>query len=866
VRSIQEAKYIQVIWKDQTAARKIVASHDSLRLNPINENTVEVEVVCYSRIDDGSAGQLAIRLGSQAVDVPRVELGNSASMDLLPVTDPVTGLRWWVEGKTWDKRRGRWLSDIYRGVGEVWLRVGVQFCRVKISTSTFTHQQLERYLIDFHTDFWELILDDSSYISAAARRSLQKLLDAATLHAITRFIECVELILKNPKVELREVQRLTPRKDVRPVPRTFMEMSTRGSTRTLTSRAYHESLDLPENRYAHYALRKVYQITKAMCAVVANQARSLERNLKAHRHRLSNFSDVKVINKEAVMHDLLDKEQAILELENRMSAQNSHFAQLVSLNSEVGQREFSGRRIPCLRVLLSDRACKIPGNPFFAKIRSSETKPWYEFTDGGYATVELGMFRDQVGPGYEYEISGEIDYTTIPGANRTRHHFELLAVSEFRLVRSQKHESLKQRLSAAQRQIRELESSGWQRPLTWDEAEQQKREVASIERIIGLFMSKQENLAFLSRELAPKLPWLRAALKVFEREKIKLDSRFPNSMTYVQNPAYQGVHGAFSKIKECSGINDEEILLAMDRIEEIGIVNVAMLYERWCLLQIIKILNRFRYRPEQGWKRKLITQVLDHGRNVAIDFENSGLRRQLTLRYEMELENGKRPDFVLDVSANCSGGTVSTRKRFVMDSKFYQDINSERHGGLRRVIDELYNTKDYAEGGRNTVFIIHPSSRATPSRATPQEWSRDNYYGEICLFDWDNSLPNHRYGGIFLSPIADGDYLDSLQRAIGMFFQYGMENNDTTTGEQGALPENGVFCLVCGSSEVSYRQSPRNSKAWWVTCNDCNHFTTYNYCGVCENRLIKNGEYWTYHAMEPLNPTNIKCPSCGDLL
>jgi hypothetical protein len=29
--------------------------------------------------------------------------------------------------------------------------------------------------------------------------------------------------------------------------------------------------------------------------------------------------------------------------------------------------------------------------------------------------------------------------------------------------------------------------------------------------------------------------------------------------------------------------------------------------------------------------------------------------------------------------------------------------------------------------------------------------------------------------------------------------------------------------------------------------------------------LIKNGEYWSYHAMEPLNPINIKCPSCGGM-
>lgn len=100
-----------------------------------------------------------------------------------------------------------------------------------------------------------------------------------------------------------------------------------------------------------------------------------------------------------------------------------------------------------------------------------------------------------------------------------------------------------------------------------------------------------------------------------------------------------------------------------------------------------------------------------------------------------------------------------------------------------------------------------------------------------------------------------------------MFLQYGMksesESESIEESENGALPNNGVFCLVCGSTELDCRHSPRNYKAWWVTCRNCNHFTIYNYCFKCKNRLIKNGEYWSYHAMEPLNPINIKCPSCG---
>ena len=446
------------------------------------------------------------------------------------------------------------------------------------------------------------------------------------------------------------------------------------------------------------------------------------------------------------------------------------------------------------------------------------------------------------------------------------HTFRLRKVSSFVLVMSGKYKNklgkLEYYLNNTQRQISELENNSWIRPLTSSEVEEQKRDIASIKKLNELLEAKKSKLAVLQQELTPKLPSLRAALKTFEIKKVKLDARFPNSMTYVQSPAYQGLHGAFTKIKKGSGINDDEILLAMDRIEAIGLVNVSLLYERWCLLQIIKVLVLLRYRPEGGWKHKLINQVLNQGRNVSINFVNSSLYRKITLNYELTLANGKTPDFVLDVTANVDKDNKEpVTKRFVLDAKFYEDIDSEKHGGLNKVINDLYNKKDYSEKGNNAVFILHPSPKAAPSRATPQKWSRYSYYGEIGLFGWDKQSPNHHYGGIYLSPIYPGNYLDHLQRAIGMFLQYGMESN--IVGSTGALPSNGVFCLVCGSSEVKCRPSPNNSRAWWVTCCNCNHFTAYNYCRDCRNRLIKNGEYWSYHAMEPLNPINIKCPSCG---
>ncbi len=869
--SVLEAKYIHIIWQDKINARKIVESLDALELESVDDKTVKVEIVNYSRIEHGSQGQFAIRLASHSSDVPRFLLENGSTLDMHPVVDPITGQRWWVEGTKWDNQRERWLSDIYRGVGQVTIQMGANICIVNISSSTFSLQQLDSYLQDFRNDFWELILDESSYISGAAKQSQYNLVGKSILQAIPVFIAAVDRVLQKPKVELKEVQSLKPYREVRPVPRTFMELSTRGPSKMLTSRAYKESLDVPENRYAHYAVLKVFQIIKALHTIASNQFISLERSLETHQSRLRQFSVHKIINEDVVMYDFRDKEKRLISLKNVLEVEvpikNRELERLVHKQHSSIQLTYSGERITSLIVIPTGRANFMREKPFFANIRYHAKDLWFKPANSGCVTVDFGFFSEYINTDFEYEIHGEIERKITNGEKGVRYGFKLHAVTSIRIRRSKSYVNLKNRIDKDEKQIKILQAKKWTRPLTQDESEQQRREVIALEKMIELIEKRKKNVQLVSLELTPKLPVLRAALSLFKKEKIGLDARLPNSMAYVQNPSYQGVHRFFTVIKDQAGINDDEILMALDRIDDIGLVNISMLYERWCLLQIIKVLRfTFHYQAEIGWKHKLIAQVFTQRKNITINFEHTELKRKLQLHYEMELETGRRPDFILDVIASSAKDNSEQKKRFVMDAKFYQDINSKRHGGLGRVINELYQNKDYSQGGANAVFVLHATPSSQPVRATPQDWAKDHYYGEVPLFDWDESFPRHQYGGIFLSPVENRGYLDALQRVLGLFLQFSIESEQVDKTQDGALPKFACFCLVCGSSDLNHRNSPKNKYAWWVTCNECHHFTTYNYCAGCYKRLVKNGEYWTYHAIEPLNATNIKCPSCGDLL
>ena len=417
-----------------------------------------------------------------------------------------------------------------------------------------------------------------------------------------------------------------------------------------------------------------------------------------------------------------------------------------------------------------------------------------------------------------------------------------------------------------------LESKGWERSLTPHEKETQNREIENIKNMINFIDSELNGNTNTYKSLIPVEKSLKQLLKTFSDYKVKKNIHFPGSMTFIQNPAYQGVHKLYKKIMDSSGL-DTSLFDSLLEAQKIGVLDIPLIYERWCLLQIITVLiDKFHFTPQEGWKQSLLNQVLTLKKDIVLNFKNDAICREVRLTYEKELRSGKRPDFVLDITSSFNEKKV--QRRFVMDAKFYEKID------ISRVVDELYNEKNYAEKSERTphnkVFILHPSPEAVPNRKTPQHWSINSYYGETPMFDWDEDKPNkpsHQYGAILLSPIKrSGADIDDLQRLIGMFLQYGLENNDLDHNDLeysasiNPMLKEKLFCIACGSDQYSYEEKTQQKGVRWdIKCDRCNLYSQYNYCWNCHHRLIKNGIHWSYHATQALEPYNIKCPNCGKL-
>lgn len=856
-----EAKYLNIVWQDKSHARKVTESDTPLEVTQISAEHYQLEVISYSKIENNRQGQFAVRfLTNDSKLKPYFMLKDGERAELLPVKDPITGLIWWIKGDVWEFES--WQSRIYRSVGSVKLRVGAIQCDINICASTFSYDQLECYLSSFRNDFWELILDDSSYIMGAGKLSVQDEFNESALAAVTKFLRHVEKLLLKPKVELRESQRLLPRNKNRPVPRTFMELSTKGDGRFLTSRTFDESLDVPENRYVHYAIKKVYILIRILASVAINYSERGASNISAYQQRLASFSDIKLINEEAVRNDFREKQDRLERINETLSKQFN----VGGVDPTHDQNSWS------LCVNLGKPTGWEESNSYLVNVRMPNKMAWFD-SGNGFVTMHFDN-EVEVESGYEYELTGNIvTSNAVTRAGKNWYQYHVSAVHRLRVIGGWKYDALVANIESMKVQIEKLEMSGWSRPLSNDEREQQNREIRSINKILERLHCKEKNMSRLVNELQPKIPLFKQILKRFKVENVGISDVFPSSMSFIHNIHYQGAHSNYKIIREASGAADDEILLSMQRIEEISLVNVSLLYERWCLLQIIKVLvQRYGYKPEQDWKRKLIKKILENGTNVAISFSNEEASRRVKLWYELSLDNGNRPDFILDVEADHCDAPVLLTKRFVLDAKFYQDIDHKRHKGISGVIDHLYHDKDYSEDGKNAVFILHPSKGAVPKRLTPQNWAANSFYGEVEMFDWDKEMRDthsHEYGAIYLSPVGQFSYLDDLQRVVGMFLQYGIEDNKLEGGSVNPIPSAKIFCIVCGSVKYDYESKTTNAGVkWWITCRDCSHFTVYNYCGSpkCRNRLIKNGDYWTYHSTEPLNSVNIKCPPCGSKL
>lgn len=860
-----EIKYLDVSWYDKSTVLSIVESFVALAVEyDDQQQTFTCEALLYPEAPGIKHGQLAFRFLSKNTVEPYFELADDSKVGLKNIVDVETGKIWWIEANHWIEKNKIWERKSHRTAGQIKVHLNRQKCHINIGSSEFTAPQLERYLTDFKSDLWELILDESSYITGKGKKSKQGGINEESITLIGNILSHAQKILKNPKSELREIQTLKPRKVVKPVMRTFMELATKGDGRYLTSRATKPSYNVPENRYVLFALERIYKILKQLVTISNSKINRFENTVQKLTERYESFSDEIVIDKNLVRKDL----EKLRNSYNFTILNNTLLKQLNSVNVQ-------GKHIHSLPTwYLKFGGETRNGHSNFIGIKTQILDRWFETTQG-HQNVFLKFegenhkhYKDLFQQGFEYEVEAEIDHSSGIGKKGTTWHtYEIHNIRGIKVIGGQRIAELHAKFQQEKITAISLHSKAWVKKLSPKELDEQNKEKLSVQKQISFYKDSFKEAQRVHRLIAPKLSMFKYLLYELKKIGIKPLSTFPNSMTFVQNPNYQAIHSGYKTIREFTNLSDEDLLLSLEKIEEIGLVNMPLLYERWCLLQIIKVLvQNYYYVPSEDWKRKLLRIIETGKRNQSIELINNSLMRSIKISYEPTLNNGKTPDFVLDVFFQKKNGETDT-KRLVLDAKFYSESVFRKAGGVSGKVNELYYEKDYSEGGKNAVFILHPAKNAISEKVSPQIWGQNSYLGELKMFDWDAPLRNehyHKYGAVCANPVLRLRYLDEFQRLLGMFLQYGIENNSLESDSDDVESKN--FCIACGSDDLRERPKGNNNRrSVWYECNTCLHFTTYNHCS-CGTRIIKNGDYWTYHSQKPMEPLNIKCPKCESLV
>lgn len=770
-----EIKYLELKWYNKDTLTKVTESLNALRLNYDEKcELFKAETTIYPKLAGVERGQLAIRFFNKTTDKPYIEMPNGERNYLSSIKDSDTGLTWWIVKEKWVSEQKQWFGIAPNLVGTIRFLLGNKHCEIDINGSDFTREQLEQYLRTFKNDLWELILDEDSAVQAEAKKTQGIGVNAEIIDCIKSLVAHADKILKSPKVELREVQALMLRKTVRPVKRTFLELATKTNQRFLTSRATEPSYNVAENRYILFALERCYRIIKQIVILAENKAQRFRDTAEKLQNQHDAFTDTVKVNRDLVVSDL----KKILERTKLAYWQDK-------IDKKLKDSGVEFHFVPC-------------SGDFYLKIENVTKNQETNEPDGFFVLVPDGYdwikpdnksgilslrhnFSKLVNifePGMILKINCDYTYRS----SQRSVLFNLQRIYAIELQDSTAMQKAKEAFEKEKEIGKKLAASDWIKPLSKQEIDEQEKEKTALLNRVAFYKINQELSSYVYEKVEPKFRIINKIIKQFKSLNIKPTSDFPNSMTFVRNPHYQGLHNSYKVLRNITNLNDEELLISLEQIDDIGLVNMPLLYERWTLIQIILVLKEtFRFLPQDDWKHQLIGAVKTNQTDIKINLSNELAKRHITLWYEKTLANNRRPDFILDLTwftEDDSENKNHRLKRFVLDAKFYDKSTFDRAGGMMAKVNELCIDKNYSENSENPVFLIHPCNNLIEDQVTSQSWGKYSFLGELNFTD-EQGFHSHNKGAIFLNPINRTLYSDELQRLLGLFIQYKLEPSHT---------------------------------------------------------------------------------------
>lgn len=868
-----ELRIIRVIWARKDQHTDVQAAQAPIPLEYDGQVWV-AEVPAWPSVDGTTHGQLAVALPKGA-SAPCLLLGDDTPSPLKLIQAP-DGRDWWIENGDWDRKKRYHDAPLCRHAGEARLRVGTHLIRLRIAPTGFTSNEFDRLLEEFRNGAWQLILYPLSPTQATDRRG-DGGIDPAFLDAVAAFVRHAGRALDQPHRELREEPQLQRLERVRPTAGTFRELSARGAPRLVTGRGHAASFNTPENRRLLAMCSRLRRTLSGLLAGAKGAAADFQRRAQADDNRAEAMRQTIGVAKvdERKLARLIEEAESDL----RYYAQAVH--RLVA-----GYKDGTPSRSVEVRVTKEVNA-EYGRIGFWSAVSAVDGAPRSDLRYRFNFDEDIGLLQAVFRKGIRYKIAGSFSIICNPSTNSLGDwgKAEVLRVHS---IDSGFEHAVSEQISALNNFRARLACSDYKIALTnKKDMDDQRRDLAEAQRSAERLRVAAETICAVARLLAPLVGQLASLERRAGVLGIKLANRtgLTGSMTWVMNPDYRGALGAFRSALERAGLKASE-LDGLLRLQDLGILDLPMVYERWCLLRIVAVLrDYFHLTPPGDLRERLLGSVTSRGKvrnTLSLRFEGQAIQRDVVLEYQPRLVREGRPrtewpnpDFMLTVLPRDGKGAAGANPhpRMVLDAKCKRFAALGETGGGLSLVEELDDLlgqnrkKRYHEPGDHRVFVLHPG----PSPAAAERAEDYGHLGGSYMVPevekrkpWDQAPPDHRYGAVLVRPGLG----DPLIRLILMHLYLGLDDScDVYTKRS---PEWPLICPACGGTEMTHEPPPGTwtthhpGRARW--CVGCGQMLVWNFSGGCGTHLYKLGGHWTFHDTHPLNPYNIRCPHCGDFM
>lgn len=834
------AHYLRIEWLDQGAARQIEISADPIEIEETEDGVCQAETQVFKDFYPW----VGLHFTDPASEVPPHLVGpDGRILQWLRITD-AEGRGWWVQNNGWDSEKHAHLSEMHRSFGRFDLRVGAKRLLLSNVAIDLNRAEAEDYLADFRDELISLALSLNVSASGEVVRSDSRDL----VDALSEFSQASRRVLDNPARELAEIEQIQTMPRLRPNARTFREVLRHPGRRAYPGRGARDDANIPDNRYVRSMVQYCKNISSRIGHAADSQAQRLSERMERER---AYGNDLAQADSEKV--DSVVFENQLAEMRDSIAAIND-WRSCESV-SEGSVRDF------CIK--LESAYDYLPRTLFYK--RPGATREDDKKLGITSSIVQIPEEPHQLVTRVSKSLGNYARIFTFTGTAEIRRHgnkqnLRLLQLSNVDRM-NVKSPGLDEKAKLGKR----YSENGWVRKLSLTEREERQLEARSIERRADKMARQAEASGAAGQTLLMTSDNLKAQDLEWSALGVDVSADFPLGMRFIQSPAYTSVLAAFNRVRDiagAAGIGGAEF----EQIERISILHASTIYERWCLIKLISVLSdTYSFTPDPDWLDSVIKGVAGPVTPFKLTFNRSDIGMTALLEVQPVLENGKRPDFCLTFFHKDNNGDHAAEngdfarhgekssRGLILDAKFRTRWRPEEPD---RVLRDIVDDRGYGRAARR-VFILQPAAGAVKRATSPLAWGHDCDFGQ-------NNPNNHQEGIVRLSP--DPGVWHNLHRLVAMELQSSFSAPAYVDDERWVSAS---FCIGCGcrhdTPSIRHRLTKKKLDFWILTCSECNLVTTRTHCfSGCGTTLFKNGLVMTYHLSLADQPTNIKCPACGE--